>query len=522
MRVGTAVALVLFLLLATYGRPWHVFDRGPFTSDFYDEQAYSLVHGRLDVDHDIAGIEGFQHAGKTYLYFGIVPSLFHAPTAAVTDALDGRLVIVSMLGALWIALLSSGRLLWRARRWLRPDDEFTRRDAWVGGVFVAAVGLASPLLFLGARALVYHEAIAWGVAFTLLTFELAFSWWERQTTPALVFMAIAAVAAFNSRSSVGLGAAIGVFLLVIGSLRRLSRRQLAAAALAVVAPFLLYSAVNIGRFGHPVRIPWYAQGINRFDPHRVEMLNRNNGTTQGPQFVPTTAADYLRPDGIRLQRLFPWITFRDSTHVFGAVEFDVLDRASSIESEATALCVLAAIGFAAVLRKRRHDAWPWALLLLAGVAGIGPTLALGFTANRYLADFLPPLVVAAAIGTWWLRDRRVLRAAIGVLAVVNVGIVGALTLQSQRLYLLPKDRDRLDFVRLQYDLDDRLSGGAPPMVQRGDALPAQSTDATVFIVGECRQLFWGDGRSWFPLEPASPGGATPLCDQLRARLDSNS
>ena len=41
-RIGTAVAAVVFLLLATGGQPWDLFERGPFTSDFYDVQARAL------------------------------------------------------------------------------------------------------------------------------------------------------------------------------------------------------------------------------------------------------------------------------------------------------------------------------------------------------------------------------------------------------------------------------------------------------------------------------------------------
>jgi hypothetical protein len=530
VRVGTVVALVGFLVVATFGRVWTVFDEGPFSADFYDEQAHSLVHGRLDVDSGVAGIEGFRHSGKTYFYFGIVPAILHMPIAAVTHRLDGRLVIVSMLAALAIGLLAAGRLLWRARQWWKPDAPLGRRDAFGAGAFVAAVGLSSPLLFLSARALVYHEAIAWGVALTLLTFDLTLEWWERPTPRALAFASLAAATALNSRSSVGLGAAAGLGLIVLFRLPRMARRHLVGGAFAVMVPFILYSSVNVARFGDPIKIPWYAQGINSFDPHRVEMLNRNNGTTLGPQFVPTTFVDYLRPDGLRIQRLFPFITYRNTTRVFGDIEFDVIDRSSSVPTEAPLFCVLGMAGVIAMVRRRRR-ALPWALLTAAGIVGVGPTLLVGFTANRYLADFVPVLVMTGAIGFWPITDalrrasralRRVEAGALVALTVCGVLIVGALTIQSERIYLLASPSDRLEFVRLQYDIDNDLFGGKPPAVESGPTLPTEVGDQVVFIVDHCAALYAGDGHNWALIEPSGPELDTSLCNQLLRRLDSNS
>lgn len=530
MRVGTTIALAGFLIVATFGRVWTVFDQGPFTANFYDMQAHSLLHGRLDVDEHMAAIEGFHLGGKTYLYFGLVPAIMRLPTAAITDALDGRLVIVSMLAATAVALLAAGRLLWRARRWRSPDTPLTRRDVIAAGAFVAAVGLASPLLFLVSGALVYHEAIAWGVAFTLVAFDCTLEWWERPTPRALVLASLSATAALSSRPSVGGGAAVALVLVLAVRLRRVRRRQIMGVIGAASAPFLLYASVNMARFGDPIKTPWDAQGINAFDAHRPEVLRRNHGTIIGLQFVPTTFVDYLRPDGLRWQRLFPWITYRNSTPVIGDVEFDVLDRASSVPTEAPLFCVLGAVGVVAMARRRRQTL-PWTLLLVGGSVGVIPTLMVGFTANRYLADFLPPLVVGATLGFWVARDRldrasralrRVGAGGLVVLGIASALIVSALTIQSERIYLLPTIADRHSFVQLQYDIDNALFGGKPHAVEQGDSLPSPVGDQIVFIVGNCAALYEGDGHTWFEIEQAGSPSGTPLCDQLLRRLGSSS
>jgi len=150
------------LLIVTGGRPQALFEHGPYTSDFMDAQAHALVAGHLSVDPGVATIEGFVHRGHTYLYFGLAPAILRLPVAAVTDNLDGRLTALSILAALAVAMWASGRLLWRARLVIRGDGELRDREALVAGAFVAAVGLSSPLMYLTADTLVYHEAIAWG------------------------------------------------------------------------------------------------------------------------------------------------------------------------------------------------------------------------------------------------------------------------------------------------------------------------------------------------------------------------
>ena len=160
-RIGTAVAMVVFLLLATGGRPWDLFERGPFTSDFYDVQARALSRGHLDVPADVVAIEGFVVDGETHLYYGLAPALARLPIAALTEAANGRLVVVSQLAALAVACLAGARLLQRARRALDVDVP-ERWWQWTTGGFAAAIGLSTPLLWLSSRAIVVPRGRALG------------------------------------------------------------------------------------------------------------------------------------------------------------------------------------------------------------------------------------------------------------------------------------------------------------------------------------------------------------------------
>ena len=181
-RIGTAIAVVAFVLLATGGRPWELFVRGPFTSDFYDAQAYALSRGHLDVDPQVASIEGFVVEREDALLLRHRPGARPPPVRRAHRCLDGRLVVLSMAIGLTVGCLAAARLLQRARRALGVAVP-ARWWPWITGGFAAAVGLSSPLLWLSSRALVYHEAELWGAALALLGFERVVAWWSSRPRP---------------------------------------------------------------------------------------------------------------------------------------------------------------------------------------------------------------------------------------------------------------------------------------------------------------------------------------------------
>ncbi|MGQ0833100.1 MAG: hypothetical protein ACT4OV_15640, partial [Microthrixaceae bacterium] len=403
-RRGTVVALVGFGLLLTEASLSGLFRRGPFSSDLFDAQAHALLGGHLDVDPAVAGIEGFVHGGRTQLYFGLVPAILRLPIAALTDGLDGRLTQISMLLALTVALWASARILWRARVWQRGDRAIGPWEPWIIGGFTAAVGLASPLLFLAARPVVYHETELWGVATTLVAIEMLLRWWDAPSRRSLVIASAAALVALNTRASVGGGAVAALALTAALAVLtcRLPRRSIPALVLAVLVPVMSYAGVNQARFGDPFRVPFREQVLSGFDPARQATLEATGGTLFGLEFAPTALLTYTRPDGVEMQRLFPWITFRESTRVVGDARFDTIDRAASLPVVAPTFVALGAVGLVALVRRGRRA--PWLVATFGAALGLTSTLTIAFIANRYLADFVPALLLPATVGAWVVAD----------------------------------------------------------------------------------------------------------------------
>lgn len=516
-RIGATLAAVAFLLSATDGRPWDLFDRGPYTSDFYDVQARAISRGHLDVPPEVAGIEGFPTDGGTHFYFGLVPALARLPISSFTDAFDGRLVVVSMVAGVVVACLAAARLLQRARSAMRVSIG-DRPWRWVTGIFAAAVGLATPVLWLSSDALVYHEAELWGAALALVGFDRVLAWWETRRVIDLAWASGAAALAWSTRGSSGTGPAIALGgLAVLLAVR--GRWRLAVLAVgAAAAPFVLYAAVNVARFGTLVSIPLDEQVTTAFSADRQAALADNDGSLFGIKFLPSTALQYLRPDTLEADALLPWFTWGPTAEPVGDVTFDTIDRSASLPATAPAFVVATAIGAVAVVRRRAPVAW--GVAMIGAAASTVPTLTIAFIAHRYLVDFVPLVVVGSAVGvvatvTWAAAAATRRHLAVGAAAillttglVVNVG----LTILSRNLYLLGDPADRRSFVALQYAVHDRLGGDAPPAVSMVTELGPVADDGEIVIVGDCDGLYRSDGEEWRLLEQRAGGAQRAVLD----------
>jgi hypothetical protein len=509
-RIGTAVALVVFVLLATGGQPWHAFDRGPFTSDFYDAQARALSRGHLDVSPDVAGIEGFVVGGRTYFYYGIVPALARVPVSAFTHALDGRLVLLSMSAALVVGCLAAARLLQRGRAAVGAAVA-ARAWPWITGVFAAAVGLSSPLLWLSSRTLIYHEAELWGAALAVLGFERIIVWWESRDGRDLVGASVVAALALSTRGSSGIGPTLALGGLAVILAWDRAWRPAAAAVAAAAVPVAAYALVNVMRFGTPFQVPFDRQILNDFSASRRAALAANHDTLFGLKFLPSGLLQYLRPDTVTPRALAPWLSWNGRADVIGDVTFDTVDRAASLPVAAPALLVAAIVGAVAIVRRRLPASW--GITLLAAAAAVVPTLSIAFIAQRYLADFVPILVVGACVGVpvvaAWAADlttrRRVVTAATAVLLAVGLTVNAGLALLARYVYLLPTATERRDFVATQYEIQERVGGGRPPAVVEVAALGPPAADGVVAIVGDCDGLYRSDGSAWVLLEQRAGG-----------------
>jgi len=553
-----AVATVTFAWFLTIGTGDLFVGRG--LAEFFDLQARAIAHGHLAVPDGSLGPEGFVVGGRTYAYFGVFPSALRLPIFAITDRLDGRLSASSMLVAYVLAVRSCLRLLRGVRFLARPGTAWTRTGAIAALVTVALFALGSNLLFLASAAWVYHEAALWGAAGALASFAAIVSYLRRPRWQAAVAAGAWATVAWLSRGSVGLGPSVALGLIGLDHLfdfgliralaprpptqpevlpsergqpegpargepevrlrssssgrRRLGLVLLGASAFGAVA----FGVVNTAKFGSPTVLPLDKQvGSQDPRPERARAMKAYHGTLFSKSLIPATVAQSLRPDVVALTPVFPYLRF---THVrpfdLGRPVFDTVEPTTGLTVTEPALLLGAATGVALAFRpRRRHQRHARTdglralrpLLLGAAVGALTP-FTIAFIAQRYLTDVFPFLAVGvvatvAAIDRWSATSPPVgLRPALAVamaLSAAGVATTISTTWSFQHLEIPPTAAVRADALRTQANVGRHL--GRPPAVRRGSALPSTVVADTVFVVGRCDGVYYGQpDQFWSPVE----------------------
>lgn len=531
-RVGAAAGLAVFLAVLTGLSPT-LLSWTP-TGGFYDAQAESLLEGRLDVDPERLGIEGFAHEGRTYLYQPPWPAVLRLPVVAATDRFEGRLGALSMLLAHLLLVVAAERILVEARRSVRPSARVGRLERAGTAAFGLVVAGGSVPTFLASRSWVYHEAALWGAAWSLVGVAGVLALRRRASLGAVVATAGGCAGAVASRASVGAGtgAALGVLAVIVFLERRPRRLRerlggwggpvllLAAAAL----PALGYAALNTAKFGNPTSIPFEDQAFTAVSPARQAMLEENDGSLFGLRFAPTTALHYLRPAGIRVSEQFPFVDFPPAGGpVVGDVTFDLVDHTASIPATLPALVAPAAVGAWLLLRRPVTRRSTWVAVGVGGVVGSLTIVAFGYVAHRYLADVVPLVVPLGALGWQHVLTvrgrarRRVVGASLALLVPWTVWANVGLATVYQRVRA-PNPAPEL----VAGLVEARMAIGAEPDVVRADALPPRADRDDLAVVGDCAALYVWDGSpvgefrrdAWTPVERTRRAGHVRVRVQL--------
>lgn len=511
--IGALIAVLGFLMLATWGQPWNMFEKGPNTSDFYDQQARAIAHGHLDVPAEVAGIEGFRVGDRTQLYFGVAPALMRLPLTGWSDAFDRRLVVLSMTIAVLVLGLAAARLLKRSRVLV---DRAPPGSPWWYAVMAGAVVLCTPVLALASRTVVYNEAEIWGAAAALAGLDLVLRWWRVPSRRHFIDAVAIATFAMACRPSSGMAPAfaIGVFGLVLAW-----RRQWGRAVITIggaVFALLGFVLVNWLRFRSLTSQPFPDQALSKTDPIRQAFLESNGGSYFGLKFAPTTVLHYLSPFSIGFQRLFPFVTFGDRATIIGDVLFDDTYQSSSLTLGAPVFFVLALIGtWWTALRDRTRQ---WSVLAIAALVSTIGTFTIGFIGHRYLADLVPALIVLACPGIWLVARRApswstALRRSL-IIVTVFVSLLATwtqigLSLELRAFSMLPAQEDTRSLVALQNAIDRRLFDSPPPLLEQrtSERLPTEDVrDGALVILDDCGGLYRYDGFNWQVVERRPGGG----------------
>jgi hypothetical protein len=537
---AAAPVLVAFGWLLMEGT-WSPLRRRIF-DNFFDAQARAFLDGRWDVPRSVVAFEGFEVGGKTYMYFGPWPSLLRMPLLAVTDRFDGRLTSVSMALAMAVLAVAAYRLNIAVREIVRGAAGVTRGEI-VATAGLAVAVLAGPPLWLASAAVVYHEAILWGLAFTLATLDAAARWILRPTPGRLAAVGVLGALAVSSRQTLGLGLIAGLGAVAVVALAARLRRQPGRSVdqlpgvrpgglLLVCGVLVIVAAVpNVARFGDPLGPPIERQIASSTFDDRKAFLEANGDNWFGPQFVPTTLLQYFRPDAFDLRGSFPWLDFpAGGPTVVGDVTFDDLEWSSSVPVTMPVLVVLAIPGAAWLVGTARRRYGPGIGLLLLWVGtevGAAGAIAIGYIAHRYLADLMPVVLVPALVGFHVLLRvaptarpawRRAGAAVLVLVLAAGVWANAALAVENQRERgKFVTEQARAQLFRWRADLP---GGGAPVVtVDPGSERLPDAADGTLAVVGDCLGFYVRVGETWWGVDRGPGAGVYHVAvdlDALRA------
>jgi hypothetical protein len=529
--------LAVYCWVLTAGR-WDFFDRRAL-DDFYDVQARGFLAGRLDVPREAAGIEGFVNHGRTYLYWGPFPAVLRLPVLAVTDRFDGRLTTVSMVAAMVVLAAGTFRLACGLRGIVRGEEAVGRRELWATAA-LSFVLLAGPPLCLASAAMVYQEAIIWGLALSVVAFDAVVRWQRDPSGGRLVVASGLVLLALMGRQSVALGPAVA--LAATGGVQLWDRWRAgvgwhrlglmaASLAVAVLVPVGASSGLHYAKIGVLFGLPFENQiRWESGSDIREELVAARQPSVE---HVTRAAGVYLRPVAVEPRRDFPWLDFRrsDPAKLNRQLAFAAVDWSSSLPTGAPALSLLAIGGALWTYRTRRARGpsaalWP----LWCGVlAGSVVTLTYCLVADRYLNDLYPVAVIGGLIGFYALahaqtNGRRALRrggvVGLGSLAVAGVLVNVALTLELQReRWFLAPEAERAEMVAWRAG----LPGAAPPFHVPDETLLPPVVDGALLVVGDCDALYQGVGAPrdyWLPVERGPRAGVfEAMVDVERIAVD---
>lgn len=513
VTASAAMSLVVYLVILWDVRldPLRSALRSRIFSNFFDLQARAIMDGRLALPSGSLSIEGFVVRGNEYTYFPPGPALIRIPVLLFTESLDGRLTAPSMLIAWVVTAVLTGMLLWRVRVIVRGDAPVLRSEIVAASLVEASVLCGSVVLFLAALPWVYHEVYAWAIAMAVGALHTALGVLERPTPRRVMALGAFTLGAMLCRATTGWACALIALLVALAvwraeryrPVRRLSYGLFAAGAL----PLAVGIAVNWAKFRAPLMFPLQNQVWTSLNPQRRAALAANGGDLVAPNIFWSTSVNYLRPDGVRVTGVFPWLTLpAEPARAYGGAFLDQTYRTASITAAVPLLTVLSVVAIVAVFRPGAEPGLRLMRIPLLGAAAIlGGIMFYGYIAYRYTSEFMPVVILGSAIGVTVLSRRlaqassRQRRAGLAILVVGTLyGITtnAAFAIHESRV-ANPGELLR-DYVIVRTKISNVTGRPLDRMVARATTLPPSAPADQLQIIGDCQALLLATGD---PLHP---------------------
>ena len=455
------------------------------------------------------GIEAFGHDGRQFTYFGIFPSLLRMPVLLVTNRLDGRLTAPSLLLSWVVTGVFSSLLVWRLRLLIRGQAVLGRAEAASYGLFVATIGGGSVLDLSGGHSLRLTTRTSPGAWPSPSPASSRCSvYWNARRGAGSPAAGVLILAANLDRTPTGWGCVIGAGTgrrVVRAGPGRCGQSPLGRAHGRRGGGAVRQSAVRSPTPSSvsPSGCPWPTRCGPSSTPTGANSWPPMEGRRSARLFLPSTLVAYLQPFGIRLTRPLPV-----HHHADGARRDlrrcgprpDLSDRQHPADhappvplEPAGVRCRHSSRDRPVVWRSPGSCWWPPPPAPPAFSCGV-------YIADRYMADFMPFLILAGAIGMielWRRLDRRGRRLRA---ATPSAGSPPWRRSASWPTWPSPSNpRAQFNHSQLTRFVTAEKSLSVQSLastVHHGATLPYWAPAGELYIVGDCSGLYYSTGDSF--------------------------
>jgi hypothetical protein len=514
-----------------------------WTNGFFDAQGDRMLEGRWDVPCDSIGSEAWIYEDKCYGYFGFSPALPRIPLNFAFASMHGHWTPVLSLVATLINLVAAYLLFLQARKVFAKAPELSVYDRSVAAIFLVAVGLGSTNLFLLNEPNIYHEALLWGGAFALLSYWALIRFLDGLKGPDLAATIVFGFLAINARPLNGAGPAFAltavILLSVLSGMKgggrpgvwasKFARAFVPSEAGARVSPVLRGLGLGLAlatllspfvvmylKFGEPM--PDFSHHVQIMDdPAR---LARTGGALSSLGNVPFHLSFYFATFASSLSADFPWITMvpPDWTALqrFPGAKIDYLEQRVHPVLTMPPFFVFGALGLWACA-KGGVGIRPFRIAALSAFAAGSLVFFAVSGSQRYIHDFFPLFVLAAAVGLAYATSFCGRAARLGTLAAlivlaalgIHVNMVSVYQSRFTSLHIKNAMADTLVAVWEAPRRDGQIRRLYPDLYHRaadiGDA-EAQHAIALIYDKGDRISQDRGAAMRWYE-ESALAGSA---------------
>lgn len=501
---GFLVCFIIGFLIVTYGSG-NIFQKESFGC-FFDEQAISMLKGRLDVPYDAIRQEAFVYNKLYFGYFGITSSVLRLP-----------LLFIKSLKCRWSELFMFIFYLlniYIAYLFYKKIRKFKKSNLHFDLLYILFIGLGTSTIYLMSRSFTYHETLLVGSFFSLLSYYYLLDFSLNIKFISLNLSIIFAAFSLNARIPMGLGNLFSISIIIFlnylfhffASLgyQKQWRQKIIKIKLLFISTLLFISviffslSINFIKFNNFlafIPIQYNISYIN--NPKRLSKISKQSFVNS--QLLLHNLKYYFGWGGISTTKLFPWIIFDGSRkNIPTPSTIDMIEPNASLLMTNPLLYISIVIGLAVVFFKKSYK--KFCFLILGSLTTLLITSSAVSVSERYFQDFFSFFVIAGSIGyaymSSFLYKKKMLTLFFLILVIysIYINIFSALTYQRKLIWGVPISYKN-DYINIQRKITGYLNKikkiSLRTVITEGELIPEDILPGEKWQFGDNAFLFNG-------------------------------